>query len=192
MNIDEFDYKAYPVELKVFRATVLKAKMMQTQVQNNRKSHKWLTYTNSTRNRYNFATWLIHAFYSDRSVTAALLCTEMGISRKSIDEMVNDWEAEGWLYKEKGEGVHSQKYFLHPSQEVLHINDEWFQWYEDQVMPLVGNAFAFHTNSSINANSMKEKSSFNTTSNANLSGIDDNVTSFILDSSRKRRSEGTT
>jgi len=192
MNINEFDYQAYPAELKMLRATVLKAKMLQQQVQNNRQSSKWLKYVNSTRTRYNFATWLIHAFYAERDVTAALLCTEIGVSRKAIDEMVNDWEAEGWLTKEKGTGPNSQKYFLHVSQEVLHTNDEWFQWYEENVLVFVGKAHDFYTETQKCFKTMKEKSRFNSSTGANLSGIDDNVTSFILDSSRKRRSKGTT
>lgn len=192
MKFDEFDYKAYPTELKMLRATVLKAKMMQQQVQNNRKNHKWLTYVNSTRTRYNFATWIIHSFYAERNITAALICSELGVSRKAIDEMVNDWEAEGWLYKEKGTGSHSQKYYLHPSQEILHINDEWFQWYEEHILKLVGKAYDYFNQMQVPITTMKEKSEFNSSSNANLSGIDDNVTSFILDSSRKRRSKGNT
>ena len=178
----QFDYNDYPVELKLFRATVTKAKMVQYQVQNNRTSHKWLQYVNSTRVRYGFAVWLIHSFYADRDITAALITTEMGVSRKAIDEMVNDWEAEGWLYKEKGTGIDSTKYFLHPTAEILHINDEWFQWYEHTIS----------LNSKINIVDIKQKAQFNTTSGTNLSGIEDNVASFILEGSRKRRSKGKT
>lgn len=192
MTFNEFDYTAYPTELKMFRATILKAKMMQTQLGRHRRSHKWLTYVNSTRIRFSFATWLIHAFYADRHVTAAIVCMELGCSRKAIDEMVNDWEAEGWLYKEKGVGPHSQKYYLHVSQEVLHVNDEWFQWYEEEIMKLIGKAYDYYKQSKNNIQDMKSKSQFNSSNNANLSGIDDNVTSFILDSSRKRRSKGQT
>lgn len=192
MTFNEFDYTAFPTELKMFRATILKTKMMQTQVQNNRKNHKWLAYVNSTRARYNFATWLLHAFYADRNITAALICTELGVSRKAIDEMVNDWEAEGWLYKEKGVGSHSQKYYLHISQEVLHVNDEWFQWYEEEIIKLIGKAYYYYKQSKNDIQDMKSKSEFNSSNNANLRGIDDNVTSFILNSSRKRRSKGNT
>jgi len=192
MTYNVFDYKAYPTELKMFRATILKAKMMQSQLGRHRRGHKWLAYVNSTRTRYNFATWLIHAFYADRNITAAIVCMELGCSRKAIDEMINDWEAEGWLYKEKGTGSHSQKYYLHLSQEVLNINDEWFEWYEEEIMKLIGKAYDYYIQSKNNIQDMKSKSEFNSSDNANLSGIDDKVTSFILDSSRKRRSKGNT
>jgi hypothetical protein len=188
----QFDYNDYPVELKLFRATVTKAKMVQYQVQNNRTSHRWLQYVNSTRVRLGFATWLIHSFYADRDITAALITTEMGVSRKAIDEMVNDWEAESWLYKEKGTGIDSTKYFLHPSPEILHINDEWFQWYEHTIYPLINDALTLYKASKVNISDLKHKAQFNTTSGTNLSGIEDNVASFILDGSRKRRSKGKT
>jgi len=188
----KFDYNDYPLELKLFRASVSKARMVQYQVQNNRTGHKWLQYVNSTRVRTGFATWLIHSFYADRDITAALITTEMGVSRKAVDEMVNDWVEEGWLYKEKGTGTDNNKYFLHPSQEILHINDEWFQWYEQTIYPLISNAFALYKASKINISELKHKAQFNTTSGTNLSGIEDNVASFILEGSRKRRSKGQT
>jgi len=189
---DKFNYNDYPLELKLFRASVFKAKMVQYQVQNNRTGHKWLQYVNSTRVRTGFATWLIHSFYADRLITAALITTEMGVSRKAVDEMVKDWVEEGWLYKEKGTGIDNNKYFLHPSQEILHINDEWFQWYEHTIYPLISNALTLYKVSKVNINELKQKAQFNTTSGTNLSGIEDNVASFILEDSRKRRSKGQT
>lgn len=188
----EFDYKDYPIELKLFRATVLKAKMQQFQVQSNRVGHKWLMYINSTKIRFAFAAWLMHSFYADRDITAALITTEMGVSRKAIDEMVNDWEAEDWLYKEKGTGIHNNKLFLHPTMEILHINDEWFQWYEVHILPLIGNAYNVYKHSKLKISDLQHEVQFNTTSGTNLSGIEDNVASFILESSRKRRSKGKT
>lgn len=185
-----FDYNDYPIELKIFRATVLKAKMLQVQAQNNRNNHKWLKYVNSSRNRTQFAIWIIHSFYADRSITAALVTTETGISRKAVDEMIKDWEAEGWLYKEKGEGVHKHKFFLHPNQEILHINDEWFQWYEEEILPMIKKTFSYYTASKMSIKQLQHESEFNTNSGSNLSGIEDTVTRLILKSSKEQRAEG--
>lgn len=180
----------YPVELKLFRASVLKAKMVQHQVQNNRTGHKWLTYVNSTRVRFAFAAWILHSFYADRDITAAIIRIEMGVSRKAIDEIVADWVAEDWLYKEKGVGIDSTKYFLHVTQQILDVNEEWFQWYEHSIYPLIQNAFDLYRTSKVSINELKQKAQFNTTTGTNLSGIEDNVASFILEGSRKRRSKG--
>ena len=177
----------YPVELKLFRATVLKARMVQYQLQNNRNSHRWLVYVNSTRVRFAFAFWLIHSFYADRDITAALITTEMGVSRKAIDEIVADWLAEKWLYKEKGVGIDSTKFFLHPCDEVLDMNNDWFEWYEDSIYPLIQDSFDLYRASKVSINELKHKAQFNTTSGTNLSGIEDNVASFILEGSRKQR-----
>ena len=76
--------------------------------------------------------------------------------------------------------------------EILHINDEWFQWYEDTILPLIRNAFNVYKHSKLNISDLKDEVQFNTTSGTNLSGIEDNVASFILESSRKRRSKGKT
>ena len=177
----------FTTEQRLFRATVLKAKMIQYQVQLNRTGHKWLVYVNSTKTRYNFATWLVHSFYSNRPITAAILCVEIGVSRKAIDEIVNDWIAENWLFKEKGVGDDVNKNFLHPTDEVLLINDEWFQWYEENIVPDMQNAIDFYKQSKVSISDLAAKAEFNTTSTPNLSGIEDNVASFILESSRKRR-----
>lgn len=182
-----FNYKDYPLELKMFRATVMKAKMMQYQCQNNRNNHKWLQYVNSTRNRFMFAGWVIHSFYAERDLTAAIVTAEMGISRKAVDEMVNDWEAEGWLYKEKGTGINVHKVFLHPSDEVLHINDEWFQWYEDSILPMIIKAHTFYNSRDIDLKSLQNDSQFTTNSGSNLSSLEEGVSSFILNGSRKLR-----
>lgn len=180
-----FDYNDYPIELKIFRATVLKAKMVQVQTRNNRNYNKFLKYVNSSKARHDFATWIIHSFYADRDLTAAMICAEMGISRKAVDEMVKDWEAEEWLYKEKGEGIHIHKYFLHPSNEILNTNDEWFQWYEEEILPLIHRAFDFYRNSKENLQELKHDSNFNTSTTTNLSAIEDVVTSFILNSKKR-------
>ncbi len=184
-----FNYRDYPLEVKISRATLMKARMILVQIQNNRNDHKWLKYVNSTRVRYNFATWIVHSFYADRNLTAAIMTAEMGVSRKAIDAIVQDWEAEGWLYKEKGEGLNIHKVFLHPSEEIIHMNDEWFQWYEETIVPMVSQAFEMFKSYRLDTNELQKNSQFNTTSSTNLSGIEDNVASFILKSNREKRSK---
>ena len=179
----------YPLELRISRATIMKGKMILEQIQNNRNSNKWLQYTNSTRTRFNFATWLVHSFYSNRLLTPGVMATEMGVSRKSIDEIASDWLAENWLIKEKGTGIHIHKVFFHPSDEVLEINDEWFQWYEETIMPMIGKAFDLFKSSLVNRKDLQYDSQFNTTTGSNLSGIEDNVASFILNTKEKQRSK---
>ena len=179
-----FDYNDYPLELKIFRASVLKSKMLEVQARNNRNYCKYLKYVNSSQNRCDFSTWVIHSFYADRKITAAIICTEMGISRKAVDEMVKDWEAEDWLYKEKGEGIDIHKYFLHPTHEVLHIHDEWIQWYEDSILPSIKSAFEHYTYSKVSIKKLQHDSQFNTNTGSNLSGIEDKVTELILRKSK--------
>jgi len=185
-----FDYKDYPLELRISRATVLKARMILEQIQNNRNNHKWLRYTNSTRTRFHFATWIVHSFYSNRAITPAIITAEMGVSRKAINEIVSVWEAEGWLYKEKGTGIDVHKVFLHPSDEIIHINDEWFQWYESTILPMIVKSFNLLQSSTVDRSELQYDSQFNSTSSTNLSGIEDNVASFILKSSKKQRGKG--
>ena len=182
----------YPLELRISRATIMKGKMILEQIQNNRNSNKWLQYTNSTRTRFNFATWLVHSFYSNRLLTPGVMATEMGVSRKSIDEIASDWLAENWLIKEKGTGIHIHKVFFHPSDEVLEINDEWFQWYEETIMPMVAEAYDLWKSSLVNRKDLQYDSQFNTTTGSNLSGIEDNVASFILNTKEKQRSKRNT
>lgn len=180
----------FSIETKMFRATVLRAKMMQFQAQKNRTNHKWLKYVNSTSVRFNFATWIVHSFYADRRITASIINVEMGVSRKSVDEMVNDWLAEDWLYREKGEGNDSTKLFLHPTEEILMLNNEWFEWYEDVILPDMMETFSLLQNSKVSYKKLKDKVSFNPLHTTNLSGIDNTVTSFILKNDEKRRSKG--
>lgn len=180
----------FSIETKMFRATVLRAKMMQFQAQKNRTNHKWLKYVNSTSVRFNFATWIVHSFYAERRITASIINVEMGVSRKAVDEMVNDWLAEDWLYREKGEGNDSTKLFLHPTEEILMLNNEWFEWYEDVILPDLMETFSLLQNSKVSYKNLKDKVSFNPLHTTNLSGIDNTVTSFILKNDEKRRSKG--
>jgi hypothetical protein len=178
----------FSVETKMFRATVLRAKMLQYQAQKNRTNHKWLQYVNSTSTRFNFAAWIVHSYYADRRITASIIQVEMGVSRKAIDEMVNDWLAEDWLYKEKGEGMDSNKYFLHPTEQILLLNNEWFEWYEEVILPDMMKTFYVLQNSKVSYKNLKDKVSFNPLHTTNLSGIDNKVTSFILKNDEKQRS----
>ena len=179
----------FSIETKLFRAAVLKSKMMQYQSQKNRVNHPWLRYVGSTEARFMFASWLVHAFYSERPITASYIKADMGISRKAIDEMVNDWTNAGWLFKEKGTGVDSNKIFLHCSEEILMLNNEWFEWFEDSIAPMVHTPYQVLQNSKVSYSELKKNVSFNTTSGANLSGIDDNVASFILNNTEEKRSK---
>ena len=179
----------FSIETKLFRSSILKTNMMKYQAQKNRTNHKWLQYVNSTSVRFHFATWIVHSFYSDRKITASLISVEMGISRKSVDEMVNDWLAEDWLYREKGEGSDSTKFFLHPTDMVIKINNEWFEWYEEAILPTMMETYNILQTSKVSYTNLKDKVSFNPLHTTNLSGIDNTVTSFILNSNEKQRSK---
>ena len=184
MDNNELDFS---IETKLYRASVLKCKMMQFQAQKNRVNHKWLKYVNSTTIRFMFATWIVQSFYSDRSITAALITAEMGVSRKAIDEMVSDWLAEEWLYREQGTGSDAHKMYLHPSDEILRINNEWFEWYEESIVPIIEPTLLALRASKVDYKVLKETASFDPVHTTNLSGIDNKVTSFILKSNEKQR-----
>ena len=88
--------------------------------------------------------------------------------------------------------INVHKVFLHPSDEVLEINDEWFQWYEETIMPMVAEAYDLWKSSLVNRKDLQYDSQFNTTTGSNLSGIEDNVASFILNTKEKQRSKRNT
>tara|TARA_R110002074_G_scaffold398979_1_gene591492 strand:- start:410 stop:1039 length:630 start_codon:yes stop_codon:yes gene_type:complete len=172
-------------EERVLRATILKDKMSCFQVQNNRTHAKFLNYSNSSTLRYQFWNWIIHAYYTDRNITASIITIEMGCSRKAVDEMVNDCVAEEWLRKTKGKNAEKTKIFLSPTAEPLGYQAEWFEWYIDEMCELRGQAYRDYIGS-LAKEKTKNNAQFNTLNGANLGGIEENVTSFIVNSSKKR------
>jgi len=70
------------------------------------------------------------------------------------------------------------------------INNEWFEWYEDVILPDMMETFSLLQNSKVSYKKLKDKVSFNPLHTTNLSGIDNTVTSFILKNDKKRRSKG--
>ena len=172
-------------EERVLRATILKDKMSCFQVQNNRIHSKYLNYSNSSTLRYQFWNWIIHAYYTDRHITASVITIEMGCSRKAVDEMVNDCVAEEWLVKIKGQNAEKTKIFLYPTAEPLGSQAEWFEWYIEEMCEMRGHAYRDYI-ASLDKKKTKANAEFNTFNSANLGGIEENVTSFIVNSSKKR------
>ena len=167
-----------------YRAAILKEGMLKWQVQNNRNQTKWLAYVNSTSLRLHFSNWLFHAYYTGRKVTASTLTIEIGCSRKSMDEMINDWFEEKWLTKEKGTGSDSNKYYLHVTEIPLSHQQEWFDWYTEQVIPMRSKSYRSYE-ARIERDKIKDLIKFDTTTTTNIRGIDNKVSSFIVNSTKR-------
>ena len=181
--------EAFSDEERAFRATVLKEKMITYQVQNNRTHTKWLQYINSTALRFNFCAWIFHGYYTNRPINASLLTIEMGCSRKAIDEIVADWYAEGWLTKTPGVNEDKNKFYLLPTTIPLEHHEEWFEWYEQAIIPdrkLAYNNLVLKRQSLDNV----KIGHFDTTNTTNLRGIEKNVSSFIVNPKSKRVNRG--
>ena len=170
-------------EEKNYRATVIKEKMMTYQIRKNRSHTKWLSYVNSTALKYAFANWILHAYYTDRNLTASLMTIEMGCSRKAIDEMVSDWHESGWIIKTRGTDSNKNKFYLTPSDEPLEHQHEWYSWYEDIIQPMRDEAWALLFESRKKPN--KKKAKFDTLETTNMRGIESSVSSFIIDPKKR-------
>jgi hypothetical protein len=170
-------------EEKNYRATVIKEAMMAYQVRKNRSHTKWLSYVNSTALKYNFANWILHAYYIARNLTASIITIEMGCSRKAIDEMVSDWHESNWIIKIRGTDANKNKFYLTPTNEVLEHQHEWFSWYEDTIQPMRNEAWAVLYDSRKKPN--KAKADFNTLETTNMRGIESSVSSFIIDPKKR-------
>ena len=68
------------------------------------------------------------------------------------------------------------------------LNNEWFEWYEEVILPDLMKTFYVLQNSKVSYTNLKDKVSFNPLHTTNLSGIDNKVTSFILKNDEKQRS----
>ena len=170
------------IEQMNFNAAVLKKLMLITQLRNNRTQTKYLSYTNSTHLKYMFGMWILHGYYTQRPLTASLITMELGCSRKSTDEMVNDWVAENLLYKETGMDKDANKMYLHPCEIPLEHNAEWFEWYEEEIQPMMIEASLSLRSSKTNIADVQNSVKFNTSNTSNLRGIEHKITSVMLKS----------
>lgn len=175
-----------PQEHKNYYAAVGNFIMKYYQVRKNRKHTKITRYSNSTDDKRAFHCWLVHAYLTKRNLTASMISIEMAVSRKSVDKWISDWLAEGWLTKETCK--ESNKVFLRATLEPLNTSIEFFDWHEEVIAPMMKDAYQAHQITDVEAQKKRmNRVAFQPVETANMRGIEQVTTDFIINPSNRKR-----
>ena len=173
-------------EHKTYYAAVGNFIMKYYQVRKNRKHTKITRYSNSTDDKRSFHAWMVHAWFTKRNITASMIAIEMAVSRKSVDKWVNDWLAEGWLVKETCK--ETNKIYLRATFEPLITSMEFFDWHQEVIAPMMKDAYQAYMITDVEAQKQRMNTvAFQPVETANMRGIEQVTTDFIINPSKRNR-----
>ncbi len=177
---------AMPIEQKTWYGCIGNMIMKYYQIRKNRTNTKITRYSNSTDDKRAFHCWLVNAYFTERNVTASMIAIEMNVSRKAVDQWVKDWEAEGWLQKIPADN--GNKFYLRPTFEAVMTSIEFFDWHEEVISPVVADArTAYHHVRDKKLSKTMKAITFQPMETANMKGIEECTTNFIINPNKQNR-----